>query len=207
MLKDRFPKVNYVVDAMSSFGGVPIDIKSSNINYLISSSNKCIQGLPGFSFILANTVHLKENGHHAKTLSLDLKDQWEYMGKTGQFRFTPPVQSLLAFNQAIKELKWEGGVNARYKRYSECQKLLSRGMENLGFEPYLKRNIQGPIITTFKEPRNFNFHNFYHGLHKKGFTIYNGKLKEKTFRVGNIGHINKGDIHKFHGAVKCLIKK
>jgi len=207
MLVDRYPKINYIVDGMSSFGGVPIDIKGSGINYLISSSNKCIQGLPGFSFVIANKEHLNERGIHAQTLSLDLKDQWEYMNKTGQFRFTPPVQSILSFNQAIKELKWEGGIKARYNRYNECQKYLSQGMEAMGFELYIRKNIQGPIITTFKEPKNFDFNKFYGNLHQKGYTIYNGKLREKTFRVGNIGHINKGDIHNFHKAVKCVLGK
>lgn len=203
MLADRYPHINYIVDAMSSFGGVPLDIKGSNINYMISSSNKCIQGIAGFSFIIANTQHLIEKGNNAQTLSLDIKDQWEYMRKTNQFRFTPPVQSLIGFEQALMELEMEGGIQARNNRYRENQMELSRGMCEIGFKTLLPQNkFQGPIITTFKEPNGFKFDQFYKRLKSQGFTIYNGKLHINTFRVGSIGHVFKKDMIRFNNAVK-----
>ncbi len=206
IVKDHNSNISYIVDAMSSFGGIPIDVEKSNINYLISSSNKCIEGLPGFSFIIANTEHLKEEGNHARTLSLDLKAQWEQFRKNGEFRFTPPVQSLLSFNRALKELKMEG-VDTRHKRYIERQQTISNNMEEIGFRPYLRKEVQGPIITTFRNPIDFNFEEFYNNLCKEGYVIYSGKVvKENTFRIGNIGHIQKSDIYGLKLGVKRVLK-
>lgn len=198
----------FIVDAMSSFGGVPMDFLTAGIDYLISSSNKCIEGVPGFSFVIARKDALEACAGQARTLSLDLHAQWAGLEATGQFRFTPPVQVLLAFNQAIRELLHEGGVAQRARRYQENNRLLVQGMRDMGFQTFLSDTHRGYIITTFLNPLDpaWAFDRFYNELNVRGFVIYPGKLTQAdTFRIGNIGHVFPEDIRNLVTAIRELI--
>ena len=180
----------YFVDAMSSFGAVEIDLKTAPIDFLVSSANKCIQGVPGFGFVLARRERLLECRGRARTLSLDLYAQWAAGEADGEFRFTPPVQVLLAFHQALREFNAEGGVRGRGARYRSNHVALMRGMRELGFETYLAPEDASHIITTFRYPANpqFKYEALYRKLSEGGFIIYPGKLSdEPTFRIGTIG--------------------
>lgn len=195
----------YFVDAMSSFGAVPIDMAENNIDYLVSSSNKCIEGVPGFSFIIAANDKLIESEHYTRSLSLDLYRQWQGLEKNGQFRFTPPTHALMAFHQALLELDDEGGVEGRAKRYSENYDTLIQGMDAIGFEPYLPSELRSYIITSFLYPDhpNFDFHDFYTILNQKDQVIYPGKLSDvDCFRIGNIGRIFTPDILTLLAAIE-----
>lgn len=188
-----------IVDAMSSFGGVDIPVGDWGIDFLISSANKCIQGVPGFSFIIANKEKLIASKGKARSLSLDLYDQWETMKKDGKWRFTSPTHVVLAFAQAMKELKAEGGIPARQHRYEQNNKLLIEKMAELGIHPYIDQEHQGPIITTFFYPEGveFSFERMYEYVKERGYAIYPGKVTEAdTFRIGNIGEIYTEDILK-----------
>lgn len=199
----------FIVDAMSSFGAVPIDVAQEQIDYLISSSNKCLEGVPGFSFIIANKEHFINCEGQATTLSLDLHHQWLGLEKNGQFRFTPPTHALLAFKQALIELDQEGGIAGRKKRYQKNHQLLLEGMTKLNFKPYLTKDLQGWIITTFHNPTApwFSFNEFYQELYNRGQVIYPGKLThEDCFRVGNIGRIFAVDILNFLIIVKEITR-
>jgi 2-aminoethylphosphonate-pyruvate transaminase len=194
----------YIVDAMSSFGAYPIDMKSCGIDYLISSSNKCIEGVPGFSFILARKDALIATHGFARTLSLDLLAQWEGLENDGQFRFTPPTHSLLAFRQALLELEQEGGVAARGQRYRQNHEITISTMQKMGFKAYLKPQDQGYIITSFYYPDhpNFNFREFYERLSEKGHVIYPGKLSHANcFRIGHIGRLDCNDVKSLMAAI------
>ena len=185
-----------IVDAMSSFGGVPLDVEELGIDFLISSANKCIQGVPGFGFIIARKSELMRCKGVSKSLSLDIYDQWETMEKGhGKWRFTSPTHVVRAFKQAMEELTEEGGVTARYKRYCENHDVLVNGMRTLGFETLLPDEVQSPIITSFLYPhKGFDFKSFYVQLKEKGFVIYPGKIsKADTFRIGNIGDVYPDD--------------
>ena len=200
--------ITYIVDAMSSFGAVPINLALCNIDFLISSSNKCIEGVPGFSFVIARKESLLKCEGIARTLSLDLYAQWKGLETDGQFRFTPPTHSLLAFAQALKELEEEGGVAGRGKRYQSNYNTLLAGMKELGFKEYLEKEKRGYIITCFHYPAhpNFDFKKFYELLNEKDFVIYPGKLsKVNCFRIGNIGRITTTDIHNLLGAIKTTL--
>lgn len=199
----------FIVDAMSSFGGVEMDIKQMHIDFLISSSNKCIEGVPGFSFALCKRSELEKAKCQGRSLSLDLYDQWNGLESNGQFRFTPPTLSIMAFRQAMKELEEEGGIPARAARYKANKKMLDEGMAALGFKQYLKPEIQGHIITSFLYPTDilFNFEDFYNQLNDRGFVIYPGKLsKADAFRIGNIGQIFPDDIKGLVAAVKEVLQ-
>jgi 2-aminoethylphosphonate-pyruvate transaminase len=203
----RWNKV-FIVDAMSSFGAVPIDLKALDIDFLISSSNKCIEGVPGFSFVIFKTDTLNSCKGNARTVSLDLYSQWIVMKKNNQFRFTPPIQSILAFRKAIEELKTEGGILKRSKRYQNNYNRLIEGTESLGLETYLDKEDQGYIITSFLFPKhpNFDFTDFYEKLHLRGQVIYQGKLSDTDcFRIGNIGQLYTEDINRLLDAIKEVL--
>jgi 2-aminoethylphosphonate-pyruvate transaminase len=195
----------FIVDAMSSFGGVEMDMKELNIDFLVSSSNKCIEGVPGFSFALCRRSELIKAKGSARSLSLDLYDQWNGLETNGQFRFTPPTLSIMAFQKAMQELQEEGGIKAREQRYKNNKKILDEGMAALGIKQYLRPEIQGHIITSFLYPEknSFNFGEFYNALNEKGFVIYPGKLsKADAFRIGNIGQIFPDDVKALVQAIK-----
>jgi len=186
----------FILDAMSSFGGIPFDMADYDIDFLISSANKCIQGVPGFAFVIAKTEELLKCKDNARSLCLDLYGQWKEMDKSGKWRYTSPTHIVRAFYQALDELEEEGGIEARYKRYCKNQYLLSSGMKELGFKPLLPKELQSPIITSFLYPnQNFNFINFYKTIKKLGFVLYPGKISQAdTFRIGNIGEVYPKDI-------------
>jgi 2-aminoethylphosphonate-pyruvate transaminase len=197
-------KRTYVVDAMSSFGAYPIDLRACGIDYLISSANKCIEGVPGFSFILAKKDALENTEGYARTLSLDLFAQWQGLEGDGQFRFTPPIHAILAFRQALVELENEGGISARGARYCRNYELTLSAMQRMGFKAYLKPEDQGFIITSFYylDHPNFDFQDFYARLSQKGHVIYPGKLsRANCFRIGHVGRLGIADVQALMSAI------
>ena len=199
----------FIVDAMSSFGGVDIPVKDWGIDFIISSANKCIQGVPGFSFIIANREKLMESAGKARSLSLDLYDQWKTMEKDGKWRFTSPTHVVLAFSKALDEMLEEGGIEARSKRYYHNNRLLIQRMKEMGIQTYIDQEHQGPIITTFLYPENhkFAFSEMYQYIKDRGYAIYPGKVTEAdTFRIGNIGEIYEEDIEKVCSIMKEFLE-
>ncbi|MSU60999.1 MAG: 2-aminoethylphosphonate--pyruvate transaminase [Pedosphaera sp.] len=193
-----------IVDAMSSFGAIPIDTQEIGADFIVSSANKCIEGVPGFSFVIARRDALLASEGHARCLSLNLLDQLKAFEKSGQFRYTPPTHAILAFEQALNELELEGGVAARGERYRRNHVKLVAGMKNLGLRPFLDKKVQSVIITSFHYPtdRRFLFPDFYSRLSEKGFIIYPGKLTQaETFRIGSIGRIFESDIRSLLAAI------
>lgn len=183
---------SFIVDAMSSFGGVPIDFAALQPDYLISSANKCLEGVPGFSYVLARRQALESTLGHARSVSLDLLAQWHALERNGQFRFTPPTHALLAFDQALKELREEGGVAARAERYHANRNALLAGMRRIGFREYLAPERQSDVITSFRYPEDpaFDFAKFYRLLAARAMVIYPGKVSQADcFRIGTIGRI------------------
>jgi len=195
----------FIVDAMSSFAGMPMGVGSWGIDFLVSSANKCIQGVPGFAFVLARRELLLEGLDRARSVSLDLVSQWKGLEGDGQFRFTPPTHVLLAFWQALEELDREGGIGGRAARYAANQKVLVEGMKELGFDAYLAPEHQSTIITSFRYPKHpkFDFGRFYQLLSLRGFVIYPGKVSDADcFRIGTIGHIFPEDLKALVAAVR-----
>ena len=194
-----------IVDAMSSFGGVPVDMAALGIDFMISSANKCIQGVPGFGFIIARRSLLEQCKGVARSLSLDIYDQWETMEKGhGKWRFTSPTHVVRAFMQALTELKEEGGIAARYARYRENHRTLVEGMRSLGYRTLLPDEWQSPVITSFYYPTaDFDFNTFYQKLKAKGFVIYPGKISQAdTFRIGNIGDVHPDDFRRLVDTIR-----
>ena len=185
------------VDSMSAFGAVPLDLEASAVDFLISSANKCLEGVPGFAFVLCRRAALEATEGWARTLSLDLLAQWRGLEANGQFRFTPPTHALLALAQALRELEVEGGVAGRAARYRRNHERLVAGMRATGFEAYVPADKQSHIITSFRYPSDpqFDFDDFYRRLNDMGMVIYPGKVSNADcFRIGNIGRLFESDM-------------
>ncbi len=200
----------YIVDAMSSFGAIEIDFHKCFIDYLISSPNKCFEGVPGFAFVFLKRECLEANRGQQRSLSLDLLHQLEYFEAKGQFRYTPPTHCILAFQQALVEFEQEGGVAGREARYRRNHKVLIEGMKDLGFVPFLKPELQGYMITTFHFPKhpNFEFSQFYKLLSDQGMLIYPGKLTDtECFRIGNVGRIFEHDMRQLLQSIEYALKE
>ena len=197
----------FIVDAMSSFGAIPIDMISSKIDYLCSSSNKNLQGMAGVSFVVANkTVLERVKDYKKNAFYLDLYSQYKYLEKNNQTRFTPPVQVIYALKQAISELLDET-VEGRYNRYKKLWKMINEELLKMGFKTYIDEKDQSKIITLYSLPNNVEFNKLHDYLYEYGVTIYPSKFNQDSFRVANIGDLNEEDILFFISKVKDFINK
>jgi 2-aminoethylphosphonate-pyruvate transaminase len=197
-----------LVDAMSSFGALAIDLQATPITALIASSNKCLEGVPGLGFAIIENQALAGSRGNCPSLSLDLHEQCCSFEANGQWRFTPPVQVVAALVEALRQLESEGGIDARRRRYQENFEVLASGMAALGFRLFLDPAIQAPIIATFHYPEAtwFQFDRFYRGLAERGFLIYPGKLsRADSFRIGCIGAIGPDDFRRLLVAIREVV--
>ncbi len=199
-----------IVDAMSSFGALPIDLRRGGIDALISASGKCLEGVPGMGFVIVRRSVLEESEGRSPSLALDLHDQYVYMEKTTQWRFTPPTHVVAALRQALDQFIAEGGQAARGARYTQNCAALVSGMKALGFEPFLQAEVQAPVIVTFHAPRDpaWNFADFYAAVREAGYVLYPGKLTQvETFRVGCIGAIDENELRNAVAAIGRALKR
>jgi 2-aminoethylphosphonate-pyruvate transaminase len=199
-----------IVDAMSSFGALPIDARSTRFDALVAASGKCLEGVPGMGFVFLRKTILDGCAGHSQSLAMDLHDQHVYMGKTGQWRFTPPTHVVVALAEAITQFVEEGGQPARLARYTGNCRTLIDGMVRLGFKPLLRPEVQAPIIVTFHAPAHpsYDFKRFYDGAKARGFLLYPGKLTQiETFRVGCIGAIGALEMTQAVNAVGGTLRE
>ncbi|GAA5174897.1 2-aminoethylphosphonate--pyruvate transaminase [Niveibacterium umoris] len=199
-----------IIDAMSSFGALPIDAREIAFDALIASSNKCIEGVPGMGFVIVEKTAIAASAGNSHSLAMDLHDQHQYMEKTGQWRFTPPTHVVAAFDAAITRFIEEGGQPARLARYRDNCDALIDGLTELGLKLYLPRAIQAPIILTFHAPAspNYDFQRFYQGVRALGFILYPGKLTEAdTFRIGCIGAVDRAEMLQAVSAIARVIRE
>jgi len=199
-----------IVDAMSSFGAIDIDATKVPFDALVAASGKCIEGPPGMGFVFVRKATLEKSGANSTSLSLDLHDQWQYMEKTTQWRYTPPTHVVVAVDSALEQYRAEGGQPARLARYTANCDTLIAGMKELGFKVFLDPRIQAPIIVTFHAPPDakYVFKAFYERVRDKGFILYPGKLtKVETFRVGCIGAIGPEEMRHAVNAVRDSLRE
>ena len=197
-----------LVDSMSAFGALELDARTVSYDAMASSSNKCLEGVPGLGFVVCRKAALAECKGNATTLVLDLFEQAEGFARTGQYRFTPPIHVIVALGKAIEEHAAEGGVAGRGRRYAENAKVLIDGMRAMGFRTLLPDALQAPIIVTFHMPTDpkFVFQRFYDGLKDRGYVIYPGKLTvADSFRIGCIGRLYPKDMRGALAAVRDVL--
>ncbi|MEM5388181.1 2-aminoethylphosphonate--pyruvate transaminase [Paraburkholderia phymatum] len=198
-----------IVDAMSSFGAIDIDARQTPFDAVVAASGKCLEGVPGMGFVIVRRSTLERCEGNSHSLAMDLYDQWVYMNRTMQWRFTPPTHVVAALDQAIAQYNEEGGLEARGARYAGNCRALIEGMGKLGFRPFLDQSIQAPIIVTFHAPDDpaYDFKTFYQEVKKRGYILYPGKLTQiETFRVGCIGHFGKTGIPGAVAAIADTLK-
>jgi 2-aminoethylphosphonate-pyruvate transaminase len=199
-----------IVDAMSSFGAIPIDAREIAFDALVAASGKCVEGPPGMGFVFVRRSVLEKCAGNCSSLSLDLHDQWSYMERTTQWRYTPPTHVVVALDSALAQFEAQGGQPARLARYTaNCQALVA-GMAELGFRVFLDSKIQAPIIVTFHAPADpkYTFKEFYERVRDKGFILYPGKLTQvETFRVGCIGAIGPEEMRHAVNAVRDTLRE
>jgi len=193
-----------IVDAMSSFGALEIDARTTPFDAVVAASGKCLEGPPGMGFVVVRREALERCEGNCHSLSLDLYDQWVYMQKTTQWRYTPPTHVVAAFDSAIAQYLEEGGLPARAARYAQNCRTLIDGMSKLGLKSFLPTAIQAPIIVTFFAPDSprYVFRDFYDAVKARGYILYPGKLTTvETFRVGCMGQLGERGIA---GAVEAV---
>jgi 2-aminoethylphosphonate-pyruvate transaminase len=193
-----------IVDAMSTFGALDIDARTLPFDAVIAASGKCLEGVPGMGFAIVRRTALEASVGNSHSLALDLHDQWAYLQKTGQWRFTPPTHVVAALHAAIGQFTTEGGVAARGARYIRNCRALTTGMDALGFTRFLADDVQAPIIVTFHAPGDphYRFPEFYARVRDLGYVLYPGKLTVvDTFRVGCIGALGETELR---GAVAAI---
>jgi 2-aminoethylphosphonate-pyruvate transaminase len=199
-----------IIDAMSSYGAIPIDAGTLRFDALIAASGKCLEGVPGMGFVVARRTALERSAGNSHSLAMDLFDQWQYMNKTGQWRFTPPTHVIAALRAAISQFQEQGGQPARLARYTgNCAALVS-GMRALGLETFLPDALQAPIIVTFHSPPDpaYDFAEFYRRVRERGFILYPGKVTAvDTFRVGCIGAIGADTMRRAVAAVADTLRE
>ncbi len=198
-----------IVDAMSSFAAIEIDARKTRFDALIAASGKCLEGVPGMGFVFIRKEILSGCAGQSQSLAMDLHDQYIYMEKTGQWRFTPPTHVVVALAEAISQFEAEGGQPARLARYVANYNTLVNGMQSIGFKPFLDPTVQAPIIVTFHAPAhsNYEFRHFYEAAKARGFILYPGKLTEvETFRVGCIGAIGAIEMEQAVHAVALALQ-
>jgi 2-aminoethylphosphonate-pyruvate transaminase len=176
---------------------------------LVAASGKCLEGVPGMGFVFLRKAIIESCAGRSQSLAMDLHDQYVYMEKTGQWRFTPPTHVLVALAEAIAQFEEEGGQPARLARYTSNYRTLIDGMARLGFMPFLEPAIQAPIIVTFHAPGDprYDFKAFYAAAKARGFILYPGKLTQvETFRVGCIGAIGREEMEQAVNAVELALQ-
>ena len=199
-----------IIDAMSSFGALPIDAREIPFEALIAASGKCLEGVPGMGFVFAEKAALAAAEGNAHSLAMDLYDQHAYMAKTGQWRFTPPTHVVAALHEALQQYNEEGGLPARHQRYADNCKTLLDGMAAIGLRSFLPADIQAPIIVTFHAPNDprYQFKDFYERVKANGFILYPGKLTQvETFRVGCIGVVGADGMQAAVNAVADVLRE
>ncbi|MFJ1259105.1 2-aminoethylphosphonate--pyruvate transaminase [Cupriavidus sp. CuC1] len=193
-----------IVDAMSSFGALEIDARTMPFDALVAATGKCIEGVPGMGFVLVKKSVLEASQGNSHSLALDLYDQYTYMQKTTQWRFTPPTHVVAAFRAALDQFLEEGSQPVRGARYRANYQTLVGGMADLGFRPFLSPEVQAPIIVTFHAPDDarYDFKTFYAKVRERGYILYPGKLTQvETFRVGCIGAIDANEMRNVVSAI------
>jgi 2-aminoethylphosphonate-pyruvate transaminase len=199
-----------IVDAMSSYAAIPIDARTLRFDALIAASGKCLEGVPGMGFVIARREALAAAAGNSHSLVMDLLDQWQYMQRTGQWRFTPPTHVVAALRAALDQYLGSGGQPARLSRYTENCAVLVSGMRALGFATFLPDALQAPIIVTFHSPPDpkYVFAEFYARVRERGFILYPGKLTEvDTFRVGCIGAIGPDTLRAAVAAIAAVLQE
>ena len=199
----------FVVDTTSSLGMLPLDIEQDNIDFCMASAQKGLMSMTGLSFIIGNTELIKKSKEYPKrSYYCNLYLQYNYFEKTGEMHFTPPVQTVYATQQALKEY-FEEGEEAKFARHRRVFDAIHAGLDSLGFRDVIKREWQSGLVVSVLYPNdpNWDFEKVHDYCYEHGFTIYPGKISTtNTFRLCALGNIDEKDIEHFFEILQIGLK-
>ena len=200
----------FIVDTISTYGLIPFDIEEENIDFCMSSAQKGLCGMTGVSWTVGKIEEIEKSKDYPKrSYYCNLFMQYDFFNRVGEMHFTPPVQTVYALRQAIKEYR-EEGEQARYQRITRCWEAVHKGLEEIGLDTVIDREIQGHLVVTVKAPEDdkFDFFKLHDYCYERGFTIYPGKMFGlETFRLCNLGLITPTDIEDFFVVAKEAFKE
>lgn len=204
-LAERFGKV-FLLDSISGLGGEELNLVDCKVDLCVGSANKCIQGLPGLSFVLIKKKEVERlKKIPPRSLYLHIPTLWESQEKD-TVPFTPSIPIFYALEEALEELL-EEGVSVRIARYQKAAGILRRGFREMGLKYYLPEELLSNTITTLYLPKGFNYQTLHDQLKEKGFVIYAGqeRLKGEIFRVANMGALTREDIEGFLNSLRRAV--
>lgn len=200
----------FTVDTTSTYAMRPIDIEKDNIDFCMASAQKGLTAMTGISFIIGNRKILEASKNYPKrSYYCNLYLQYEFFDKTGEMHFTPPVQTIYATIQALKEY-WEEGEKAKWERHTRVFEAIHDGLDELGFKDVIKREEQAGLVVSaiYPDDLNWNFEKIHDYCYERGFTIYPGKISgTNTFRLCALGSIDKVDIENFFVVFREALEK
>ncbi len=200
----------FTVDTTSSLAMIPIDIEKDNIDFCMASAQKGITAMTGLSFIIGNVNEIKKSKDYPKrSYYCNLYRQYDYFERTGEMNFTPPVQTIYATIQALKEY-YQEGERAKWERHTRVFNALHKGLDRLGFKDYIPRDIQSGLVVAalYPDDDNWDFIKIHDYCYERGFTIYPGKVENKgMFRLCALGAIDVADIEAFFVIFEEALRK
>ena len=190
----------FTVDTTSTYAMRPIDVSKDNIDFCMASAQKGLMAFTGLSFIVGKTAIIKESANYPKrSYYCNLFMQYDFFERTGEMHFTPPVQTIYATIQALKEY-WAEGEEAKWARHTRVFNAIHEGLDELGFKDVIKRDEQAGLVVSaiYPDDPNWSFEKVHDYCYERGFTIYPGKISTtNTFRLCALGAIDEGDIRDF----------
>lgn len=190
----------FTVDTTSTYAMRPIDIEKDNIDFCMASAQKGLMAMTGLSFVVGNRAIIEDSKNFPKrSYYCNLYLQYEFFEKTGEMHFTPPVQTIYATIQALKEY-WAEGEEAKWARHTRVFEAIHAGLDELGFKDVIKREWQSGLVVSaiYPDDPNWDFEKVHDYCYKRGFTIYPGKISTtNTFRLCALGAIDENDIKDF----------
>ena len=190
----------FTVDTTSTYAMRPIDVSKDNIDFCMASAQKGLMAFTGLSFIVGKTAVIKESANYPKrSYYCNLFMQYDFFERTGEMHFTPPVQTIYATIQALKEY-WAEGEEAKWARHTRVFNAIHEGLDELGFKDVIKRDEQAGLVVSaiYPDDPNWSFEKVHDYCYERGFTIYPGKISTtNTFRLCALGAIDEGDIRDF----------
>ena len=195
----------FVTDTTSTLGMIPLDVVKDNVDFCMASAQKGLMAMSGLSFIIGREDIIKASKDYpTRSYYCNLYLQYEYFEKTGEMHFTPPVQTIYATIQALKEDFAEGEI-AKFARHRRVYEAIHQGLSELGFQTAIDKSIESGLVVSVKYPDdpNWSFEKVHDYCYERGFTIYPGKISTtNTFRLCSLGAIDVKDIEDFFIVLK-----
>lgn len=200
----------FTVDTTSTYAMRPIDIEADNIDFCMASAQKGLMAMTGLSFVVGNRALIEASAAYpTRSYYCNLFLQYDYFEKTGEMHFTPPVQTIYAALQALKEY-WAEGEEAKWARHTRVFNAIHAGLDELGFRDAVRREWQSGLVVSvvYPDDPNWNFEKVHDYCYERGFTIYPGKISTtNTFRLCALGAIDEADIRDFFVVFRAALKE